>query len=567
MSTFTGLNTMVRGIFNSQTALNTTGHNITNASTPGYSRQSANSVTTGAEYRTGLYGALAIGTGVEVQTITRSRDIFADKQYRNENSTQEYYEARAKTYDKLEVVLNDSGDVGLATSIGEFYKALVDLSTEASTNANRSNVVSKAKSLCDLMKTDTQEFQQQINAEYDDLNLQVIHVNQILEDIVNSNKLIMASEASGATANDLRDQRDLLVDELSKYLNINVTETSLGAYQINSGGTMLINSVDRLHLEFSDGIPSAVYGVDYGVLDHTIYIRESNQVFVPQNGLMKAKFDAIEECKSYIDAMASMANFLLTTFNDQHKAGYDFNGNEGINFFGETGAEYSYAYDSEQLISSVTVNDNGSTTTLTGVAIIEACVVNSQMFVSDSYNYVAAATRYAVLDKNGQPVFYESDGDLEKNKLSWVGGNVATDTGTVGVADGTNAVYLSELFNLSHDTIIKDGRSNAVVLMKYDKDYPTKLNAIDGLAFNDFYVTVSTDLAIDAEKMDINVEEHEGLMTQILNWRDSASGVDWNEELTNMIKFQKAYQSCARCLTAMDECLDRLVNNTGTVGR
>lgn len=566
MSTFTGLNTMVRGIFNSQTALNTTGHNITNASTEGYSRQSANSVTTMAEFRTGVYGALAVGTGVEVQTITRSRDIFADKQYRNENCTQEYYEARAKTYDKLEVVLNDSGETGLASSIGEFYKALVDLSTEASTNANRANVVSKANSLCDLMRTDTQEFQAQINAEYEDLNMHVIHVNQILEDIVNANKLIMGAEAGGAIANDLRDQRDLLVDELSKYMNINVTETSLGAYQINSGGVMLINSVDRLHLEFSRGISSAAYGIDYGVQDHTIYIRESNQVFLPQNGIMKAKLDAIEECKSYIDSMAAIASFLMTTFNDQHKAGYDFNGNVGINFFGETDAEYSYSYDTDSRIASVVVDENGSTASLTGAAIVRACTVNTQMFISDSYNYVAAATRYAVNDKNGQPIEYKTEDDLEKNKLSWVG-NLATDTGTVGVADGTNAVYLSELFNLSHDTIIRTGRSNAVVMMKYDEDFPKQLNALGGLSLNDFYVTVSTDLAIAAEKMDINVEEHEGLMTQISNWRDSTSGVDWNEELTNMIKFQKAFSACSRCLSAMDECLDRLVNNTGVVGR
>lgn len=566
MSTFTGLNTMVRGIFNSQTALNTTGHNITNASTPGYSRQSANSVTTTAEFRTGLYGALAVGTGVEVQTITRSRDIFADKQYRNENSTQEYYEARAKTYDKLEVVLNDAGETGLASSIGEFYKALVDLSTEASTNANRANVVSKAKSLCDLMKTDTQEFQQQINSEYEDLELHVQHLNQILEDIVNANRLILGAEAGGANANDLRDQRDLLVDELSKYININVTETSLGAYQINSGGTMLINSTDRLHLVFSSGISSAAYGVDYGVQDHNIYIKESNQVFIPQNGLLKAKFDAIDECKSYIDAMAAMASFLMTTFNDQHRAGYDFNGNAGINFFGQTDCEYTFSYDSKKLIQSVIMNDGTTDTVLTGASIIEACNVNSQMFISDSYNYVAAATRYAVLDKYGEPIVYTSEDDLKNNELAWVG-SAATDTGTVGVADGTNAVYLSELFNLSHDTILKDGRSNAVVMSKYDKDYPTKLNALDGLAFNDFYVTVSTDLAIDAEKMDINVEQHEGLMTQILNWRDSTSGVDWNEELTNMIKYQKAFSACSRCLSAMDECLDRLVNNTGMVGR
>ena len=567
MSTFTGLTTMVRGIFNAQTALNTTGHNITNASTEGYSRQNANSVSTTAESRYGIYGAIAVGTGVEIQSITRSRDIFADKQYRNENSTQNYYEMRAKTYDKLEVVLNDSGDTGMLQSITEFYKSLVDLSTSASTNANRSEVVSKAKAICDLMKTDKNEFVNQINSEYEDLNLHLQELNQILDDIVKTNKLILASEANGSSANDLRDQRDLLVDNLSDYLNVNVTETEFGAYQITSGGVMLVNGIDRLHLEFSSGVSSAAYGVDYGVLDHNIYIRESNQVFLPQNGILKAKLDAIDECKSYIDSFADIAAFMMTTFNDQHKQGYDFNGNEGINFFGDTDNEYAYSYDTATKITSVVSTDrNGSEEKLTGVQIIEAFNVNAAFFSDDSCNLIAAATRYAVNDGEGNPIFYSSDADLADHKLLWVG-NAATDTGTVGVADGTNAVYLSELFNMSLGTIAKAGRSNAVVINKYAQDFPEKVNALNGLSVNEYYVTVSTNLAIDAQAMDINIEQQDGLMVQIQNWRDATSGVDWNEELTNMIKYQKAFSSCSRCLTAMDECLDRLVNNTGTVGR
>ena len=74
-------------------------------------------------------------------------------------------------------------------------------------------------------------------------------------------------------------------------------------------------------------------------------------------------------------------------------------------------------------------------------------------------------------------------------------------------------------------------------------------------------------LGLRSESMDLKVESQDELMVQIKNWRSSMSGVDWNEELTNMIKFQKGYGACARCLTAMDEMLDRLVNNTGQVGR
>ena len=83
----------------------------------------------------------------------------------------------------------------------------------------------------------------------------------------------------------------------------------------------------------------------------------------------------------------------------------------------------------------------------------------------------------------------------------------------------------------------------------------------------DFYNESMTRLGTDAEEMDIKVELQEDVMTQTENWRASEMGVDWNEELTNMIKFQKGFGACSRMLSAMDEMLDRLVNSTGMVGR
>lgn len=592
MSTFTGLSTMVRGILSNQTALNTTGHNITNASTEGYSRQSTNLVSANAEIRSGIYGSIAVGTGVETQSITRSRDIFADKQFRDENSTQSYYETIARNYDSLEVIFNDAGETGMATMIGQFYKDLVDLSTNASDNDHRSIVVNSAKNLCDLIHTNTAEVQKQINAAYDDMALYVNEMNETLEGIVNANKLIVAREALGANANDLRDQRDLLVDQLSKYLNVNVSENSFGSYQITSGGVMLVNGIDRLHFEMSRGLSSASSDsdanvtVDYGVSDYNIVIKESKQIFVPQNGILKAELDIVDECKSYIDHMANIANFMLTTFNDQHHAGYDAHGKTGGNFFGDENTTYEYAYDTQNKVAYINATEAGTTKKLSGVKIIEQFAVNSKLLGS-GYDYVAAATKYRTKDSDGKTIEYTAYSDLNSdNELQW-SDNDAYNTvdymnGTVNIGDGTNAVYLSELFNMSFNTIASEKRANAAVIRKY-ADNNTALieqyggedsskayvffNSLNKASINDYYSTAMTNLAVDANTMDNKIIQQEALMVQIQNWRDSTSGVDWNEELTNMIRYQKGFQSCARCLTAMDECLDRLVNSTGMVGR
>jgi flagellar hook-associated protein 1 FlgK len=89
----------------------------------------------------------------------------------------------------------------------------------------------------------------------------------------------------------------------------------------------------------------------------------------------------------------------------------------------------------------------------------------------------------------------------------------------------------------------------------------------DGFALNNFYGQSMSHLANNSQAIDIKASEQDDIMTQIISWRSSTSGVDWNEELTNMLMFQKGYSACSRCLTTMDEMLDRLINNTGMVGR
>jgi flagellar hook-associated protein 1 FlgK len=120
-----------------------------------------------------------------------------------------------------------------------------------------------------------------------------------------------------------------------------------------------------------------------------------------------------------------------------------------------------------------------------------------------------------------------------------------------GTGDGTNAVNISTLFNMD--------QSNTV-----DKTTP---RAIGETSINSYYSTITSKLGSNSEDIDDKAKAQDDLVTQIKNWRSSTSGVDWNEELTNMIKFQQGYSACSRCLTTMDEMLDKLVNSTGSIGR
>lgn len=579
-STFTGLNTMVRGIFNNQMSLDTTGHNITNASTEGYSRQGVNSAATRSQEQSSLYGNVLVGTGVDALSIQRARNIYADIQYRNENPTQQYYKTLTVNYDKLETIFDDSRDLGIEAAMGKFYQSWVDLSTTASNASSRTQVIEHGRELTDIIKTSLEELQKQINSQYDDIRDEVENVNQIMEEIVALNKQVIAQEATGASANDLRDRRDLLTDELSNYLNISVTENEKGSYLINSGGVTLVNGVDRTHLDMGNGISSSLYGVDYGVVDYNIKIVESNIVFLPQNGILRARYDAIDENKAYIDKLADIANFLLSTFNDQHKQGWDLDGDwttdssgnvvpDTINFFGDGKYSYQYRYEEARKINYLYKDDSNLTADerlMTGVQIIAELEVNSMFSENRGDRYVAAATsRVERTDANGNPI----DGDW----TDWAWGD--------RTGDGTNAVYLSELFNIHLETITgaNPPEGNTELMQSYilrDKDGNAILDsngntqlatAIAKLSINSYYQRSMAQLGMDAHATDVNYDAMDVIMIQVNNWRDQTAGVDWNEELTNMIKFQKGYSSCSRCLTTMDEMLDRLINNTGVVGR
>ena len=580
-STFSGLNTMVRGVFSNQLSLDTVGHNITNASTEGYSRQSVNLAATRGQNVSSLYGDVIVGTGVDSVSIQRARNVYADKQFWSETAQQQYYKTCQTNYDKVEAIFNDSDKTGILNSMEEFYKAWQDLSINASTDSNRVAVVEKGNVFTDKLKTATQQMQSQINSQYDDMSSTLTKINDITNQLTKLNQNIMTTEATGASANDLRDKRDLLVDELSGYMNLNVYEDDNGMYTVVSNGVSMVNGINRLTLEMSVPIANSTYGIN----DYSIQIKESGIAYIPTDGSLKAQLDTIAEDKSYIDKMADMAGFMLTTFNNMHQQGAGIDGSDsslgnadgptfGINFFGDNNTVYIWDSDTHSVVATELTNGtitrsldytestaNGVTTrrptvkidgtvetkkNLDGVNIINALTINSAITAAGGTSLIAARSFSVTQDTDANGAYID-------NKYSVTAS---------GPKDGTNAVNMSSLFNLekSNITTTADVSFNGTAVSN-DK------RAIDDISLNAYYNSMMSQLGSDSESVDDKADAQDDLINQIVSWRSSTSGVDWNEELTNMIMFQQGYSACSRCLTTMDEMLDKLINSTGTVGR
>ena len=567
-STFSGLNTMVNGIYTQRLGLNTVGHNISNSNTEGYSRQTAHAAATPSSEVYTLAGASQVGNGSTVTSVIRARDIYADRQYWKENSTDGYYNGKANNYAKIESIFNDSDNSGVQNAMEKFYQAWQDCSTTASSDTSRQNVINAGQNFAQSLQIAAKQTKEQIDSLYDDISLSVVKMNRLMGQVVELNKNIAGIEATGAHANDLRDQRDLIVDQLTSMTDITVYESANGMYTLVSNGTTLVNGITKVDLEMS----APKNNTTYSLSDYDIMIKQTGTVYTPGSGELKAQFEAVAEDKGYIDQVANMAAFMFTTMNDQHKAGYGIDGSKdkpfgnadakdnattGLNFYGESDKIFEWDAKNGKLDvynkKADGTKDNASKESLSGMQILEILTVNSELTATDGHKKLA--TRSGERDTDGKLLYQAAAGgtttDVTQAKKDAKGNPLPVDVN--GTGDGSNAVWIAALFNCERD-----------------KTSP-EVNGTDRLIGNgslySYYNTSMTTMGSDASNMNGRVKFQSGVMDQVENLRSSTNGVNWDEELSNMITFQQGYSACSRCLSAMDECLDKLINGTGTVGR
>jgi flagellar hook-associated protein 1 FlgK len=237
-STFHGLEIGKRAIFAQQTAMTVTGHNIANANTVGYTRQQA---VVSASRPLAVNNTMSLGTGVEVEEINRVREQYLDGQFRTQNAQSGYWSAKSDTLSKIEGILNEPSDDGLQAAMDQFWQSLEDLSKQPESLAARAIVRSRAESVI--------EHFQQISSSVTDLEtqikstvgLKVTEVNNIAKQIGELNAQISSLVTAGNQPNDLLDQRDVLLDQLSKLVDVKVQPMNNGAVQVMVGGQALVD--------------------------------------------------------------------------------------------------------------------------------------------------------------------------------------------------------------------------------------------------------------------------------------------------------------------------------------
>src|SRR5690606_24594495 len=322
-STFGGIETMLRGLRAQQLALDTTGHNISNANTPGYSRQTVDmtatdpyAVPTMNRYQI----AGQIGTGVTVTQIRRLRDLFVDRRTQYENAALGYWDARQRNFSHLEVTLAEPAELDTGSSIGyhlyEFWSALQQLgnANRADNIAVRSVVREKANNLCDSIRSTYRQLttlQKDLSAE---IAVKIGRINSLADQIAGLNAEIAKITAVGDNPNDLLDKREVLVGELSTLVSISIQSDERSQYNISIAGMLLVAGDMSCHMDVLDDgrIVWAHNGLDVQFTNGEI------------RGLLEMR-DV--EVQYYVDSLNDFATTLITAFNNQHSLGTDLDGN------------------------------------------------------------------------------------------------------------------------------------------------------------------------------------------------------------------------------------------------
>jgi flagellar hook-associated protein 1 FlgK len=488
-STFGGLNIMTLGISAQQLSQNTTGHNIANASTKGYSRQTVNLVTTTPQQIYTANGMSMAGTGVTTASITRARDFLVDTQYWQKNATKNYWSTQSDVLGKVEEIFNDTENTGIQNAMELFQTALGNLASTPGETSTRTAAREAAGALVQTLQTSGNNLITQANDASARIDTQIKQVNSCSKQIAALNKQIVSQEATGATANDLRDQRDKLVDELSALTQVNVSEEKSGAYSvIIAGGISLVQGeyATELNVEHEKNTPYGYDTTKVTALNGTINVNFKNGSIASLTNLRDTTING------YLADLDVMAQSLMQDFNTLHKQGKTFDlTTPADNFFGVTGVDYTDPAEDPTKKASPT-------------SWLSQLKVNEDFYTKDGYNLIAASGASAVGTANGD---------------------------------------------------------NATVLKNWLVDDPSTSSASLGRnSLSSYYSSIVSTIGVQSQQAENVTKNQTVILDSVETTRQAVSGVSTNEELSNMIKFQQAYASCAKMLATMDSMLESLIN-------
>ena len=564
----------VSGLQSSQNALNTTAHNLTNVDTKGYSRQQVLlKDTTYQSLKVGHVTLNQVGVGVSIDLVRQVRDSFLDKAYRLETGRQSFYEAQYTANSEIENIMGELQGVAFQDSMEELWNTTQELVKEPNNIVQRTTFVQTAVSFIEraqLVAKQLEDYQVNLNTE---IKTAVDKINDIGHQINTLNEKIMFHESAGVeNANDLRDTRNLLLDELGKYVKISYAENADGKVTINIEGVQFVteDSVNEMGTAKIDE-NSEMIKPTWPQFDQDVY--KVNQSYSSEDnsdvGYLKGLLVARGTKKADYTDVPIRDNF--ATEEEYDAAVFLYNTTINPSTIASTQASF------DNLIHGIVtkINDilcpnkeftytdiNGVERTITildeekaGVGIGEGNEVpGTELFSRKS---VERYTEVTLQLEDGSTITVQQYNPEDPN-----------DTATQ--------------YTLSQLQVNLDVLNNVSLLPLSQKDAPDEYNSkiCDKLVscwnenfstlgpnmltentFMEYYTALIGDIGTRGNTFEVISTNQESMAASIDNQRNSIAGVSSDEELTKLIKYQHAYNASARYVNVVSEMLEHIITS------
>lgn len=620
-NSFAGIEIGKRSLMAHSTQIQTAGHNISNADTEGYSRQRVIVKSFEPIYRPDLERAMVpgqIGQGCDVESINRIKDELLESRIVEQKNVESYWETRDKYYSMIESVYNEPNDVSVRTNMDKFWQGWQELSTYPESDAARLAVVVRGQTLTNSIQQQYKSLRgigDQING---DIEAVVKQVNDLSRQIASVNGEIVRSKGLGDNPNDLMDRRDLLVEKLSSLINVTVTQKDPDEFMVHTDGQIIVQGSLARQIETVGQLDNNGYG--------KLMWSDTKLDAEFHGGTLGALVELRDkDIRTEIQSLNTMALNFADLVNDVHRNAIGKNNTTGLDFFvqhdfvenvngnydrnGDGVEDTSYIFRmtgtnalkmQEQIGLSGTMTINGASGNIDVAYFSTDTVEDVINRINDSNGEVKA-----YLDRNSCLVLKATSSKGMENPdfvIRHVEDSGMFLTGYSGILQGSgadnaydfnraNAVdvlagaqfAVSPVLNPSAyievNGLIQNDVSSVAAAFKNSQGFAetsdgraavemaairnTKIMIGSQRTFDDYFADTITNVGLKGEQAQNQLATQNKIMGDLRDLRDSISGVNIDEELADIIKFQHGYNVAAKFISVQDELLDTLINRLG----
>ena len=619
--TFAGIEIGKRSLMAHNVQIQTAGHNISNADTEGYSRQRVTVAAMDPLDRPDLERAELpgqLGQGTVVQSVTRVRDELLDNRIFAQTNLESYWNTRDTYYSMIEQIYNEPDEISVRTNMDKFWQAWQELSNDPGSDACRQAVVTRAESLANSIQQNNKSLlaiQQQVNG---DIDASVKQVNDITRQIAEVNTEIVRVMGMGDNPNDLMDRRDRLVERLGNLINVTVVRSDPDEFIVHTDGQMIVQGGLARQIDQVTDMDNSGYSK---LIWHDTQIDASFR-----GGSLGALVELRDkDLRSELQSLDTMTQNFADLVNEVHSNAIGKNNVTGLDFFtehpfventngnydrnGDGAVDSSYIFrmtgtnalrPQEQIGLAGTMTFSGKLGDITVTYYPTDTVEDVVNRINDSDGEVKA-----YLDRNSRLVLKATTAEAISNPdfvIRHVEDSGMFLTGYSGILSGSgeagaydwnqpdavnslagaqfavtpimhpsgyivvNPVIASDVQSVAAGFANNQGRADADdgrAAVEIAAIRNSKMMVGGERTFDDYFADTVTRIGLKGEQAENMLASQKAIMNDLRDLRDSISGVNVDEELADIIKFQYGYQAAAKFISVQDQLLNTLINRIG----